>query len=129
MNFDRYRKLSIRLVRFITWIVALSIIVLLLDYSLDVSKRLSREPACKWNIVPNPENLPYVARWCKLTKDTALLQLYAPGEKTLLAERMFIELDAPLLWWTPDKLGYDVQMGHSIKLPPTLIDRVRARLP
>lgn len=101
----------------------------LLDYSLDVSKRLSREPACTWDLVDNPKNKPYVARYCHLTKDTVVLRLYDAREETLLAERMYFKQNIASIIWTSDGLLYDTWMGGVIPLPPTFIDHVRAKLP
>lgn len=129
MNASRIEKLRRSLGKAALWIGAFSTTIFLLDYSLDISKRVAREPACIWDLVENPRHISYVARWCKLTKDTTLLRLYDPKEETLLAERMFFELDASLFWWTVDELGYDIQREYVIKLPPTWIDRFRTKLP
>ncbi len=129
MNVSRFRRILISLTRFVAWLVALGIVVLLLDYSLDVSKRMSRGPACQWNIVPNPGNEPYVARYCHLTKDTVVLRLYDAKEEQLLAERMYFEQNIASVFWTHDALIYTTRTDDVISLPPTLLDRLRAKLP
>ena len=74
--------------------------------------------------------MPYVARYCYLTKDTVLLRLYAANADQVLAERMFFHLDRPTFYWEPDEFGYATSPdGGVISLPPTLLDRLRARLP
>ena len=99
------------------------------DYLLDAHKRISRGHLCEWEKVPHPDNVRYEGRWCKLTKDTALLQLY-DSRKTLVAERMFFELDKPIFFGDGQRLGYDSRgEGAAISLPPTWLDRLRARLP
>lgn len=100
-----------------------------LDCSLHVSKRVSRGSACEWNLVENPENFPYVARYCHPTKDTMILKLYDADEKNLLAARMYFEQDMARIYWIPNEFLYDTGMGGSIPLPPTFIDRVSAKLP
>ncbi|MES2529853.1 MAG: hypothetical protein V4636_02370 [Pseudomonadota bacterium] len=101
----------------------------LLDYSFDVSKRLSNQHACRWDLVENPKNSPYVARYCQLTKDTVVLRLYDAKEENLLAERIYFEENVALVVWTPTELLYRNSTGDVILLPPTLIDRLRAKFP
>ena len=92
--------------------------------------RLARVPNCQWDAVPNPDNAPYSARWCKLAKDTVLLRLYDAKEQHLLAERSFFQMDHPNFYWRADAFGYDTRPdGGLIWLPPSLIDRLRAKLP
>jgi hypothetical protein len=129
MNAARLEKIRKSLERIALWIGALTIVFVLLDYSLDVSKRLSREPACTWDLVENLENEPYVARYCHLTKDTVMVRLYDAKEEDVLAERMYFEQNMAKIYWTPDGLLYDTSIGGVISLPPTLIDRLRAKLP
>lgn len=73
--------------------------------------------------------MPYLARYCYLSKDTVLLRLYGANGEQLLAERMFFELDFLRLYWRSDTLNYDTETGGSIPLPPTILDRFRAKLP
>jgi hypothetical protein len=122
-------KLLHPLRRIVLWIGTLSLVVLLLDYSLDVSKRLSLEPTCIWDAVDTPKKLPYVVRYCHLTKDTVVLRIYDAKEKELLAERMYFEQDMARIYWVPRGLLYDSSMSGVIPLPPTFIDRLRAKLP
>jgi len=43
---------------------------------------------------------------------------------------MFFHLDRPTFYWEPDEFGYATSPdGGVISLPPTLLDRLRARLP
>ena len=64
------------------------------------------------------------------SKDTVLLKLYAANAGQVLAERMFFHLDRPTFYWEPDEFGYATSPdGGVISLPPTLLDRLRARLP
>jgi hypothetical protein len=125
----RLEKILISLSSVLFWISALSGVVLLLDYSLDVSKRQSRGGDCVWDLVEKEKNFPYVARYCYLTKNTAMLRLYDDKEEVLLAERMFFEMDYVMLNWTGDKLIYSNSEFDFISLPPTWIDRLRAKLP
>lgn len=115
--------------RVILWIAVFGVVIYLIDYSLDVGERLSLEPACRWNLIENPSKEPYVARSCYLTKDTVILRLYDLKEENLLAERVYSEPNVVLVAWTPNELLYRNSMGDEILLPPTLIDRLRAKLP
>ena len=100
------------------------------NYLLDAQKRITRGPLCEWEEVPNPDNVSYDGRWCKLTNDTALLQLYDRITRTMVAERMFFELDRPIFFGDSHRLGYVSRGdGSVIQLPPTLIDRIRAKMP
>jgi hypothetical protein len=125
----RFKKVLILLRRVILWIAVFGVVIYLIDYSLDVSERLSLEPACRWNLIENPSKEPYVARSCYLTKDTVILRLYDLKEENLLAERVYSEPNVVLVAWTPSELLYRNSMGDGILLPPILIDRLRAKLP
>lgn len=112
------------------WLTIVIAALYLWGYAFDVHKRTTREPACQWIEVPNRDAMPYAARWCKLTKDTVLLRLYAANADQVLAERMFFHLDRPTFCWEAGEFGYATSPdGGVISLPPTLLDRVRARLP
>lgn len=111
------------------WTAALGLLAYLCGYALDVNKRMTRAPGCQWNVAPNPDAMPYLARYCYLSKDTVLLRLYGANGEQLLAERMFFELDFVRLYWRSDTLNYDTETGGSIPLPPTTLDRFRAKLP
>jgi hypothetical protein len=112
------------------WIAALTVFLYLCGYAFDVHKRTTKVLSCRWNTVPNPTAKPYTARWCKLTKDTVLLRLYAANADQVLAERMFFHLDRPTFYWEAGEFGYATSPdGGVISLPPTLLDRLRARLP
>lgn len=111
------------------WAVASGLCISFIGYVIDAHKRHTRGAACVWETVPNPDNMPYMARYCYLTKDTGLLRLYDGKGKKLLAERMYFNLDLPRLYWSPDALSYETSTGESIQLPPTWLDRLRALLP
>lgn len=117
------------LARIATWLAASGLCIYLIGYAFDVHKRQTRVAACIWEPVPNPDNMPYEARYCYLTKDTGLLRLYDGEGRQLLAERMYLNLDVPRLYWSPDALSYDTSTGESIQLPPTWLDRLRVLLP
>jgi len=115
--------------RWAIWLITFTGVVYVCGYAFDVHKRQTRGVACVWEAVPSPDNSPYQARYCYLTKDTALLRLYDVKGKQLLAERMYFNLDLPRLYWSTDALLYDTSTGDSIPLPPTLLDRLCAKLP
>lgn len=115
--------------RIFRWAAAFAAFLYLSGYAFDVNKRITRKATCQWIDVSNPDDMPYTARYCHLTKDTGLLQLYDVKGQRLLAERMYSNLDLPRLYWGPDALNYDTSTGESIALPPTLLDKLRAKLP
>ncbi len=107
-----------------------SIFFYLCGYAFDVHERRTKEPACQWMDVPSRDAVPYVARWCKMDKETVLLRLHAANTDQVLAERMFFELDWPNFYWKANAFGYStLPNGGVIPLPPTPLDRLRARLP
>ena len=59
-------------------------------------KRITRRSLCEWKEVPNLDHVYWDGRWCKLTKDTALLELYDGRTRTMIAERIVFELDGPI---------------------------------
>lgn len=130
MNSSRARKIFTLLRQVVIWIGVLGMVVLLIDYSLDVSKRLSMEPACIWDPVDNPDHVPYVARYCILARNTILFRLYDASGKQLLAERTYFQMDRPNISWAPGKIWYDTASDDMyVRLPPTMLDFLRAKLP
>jgi len=118
------------LVRCAIWLAALVAFVYLCNYVVDARTRMTRAPSCHWNAVPNPDNAPYSASFCYLNKETVLLRLYDPLGKHLLAERTYFNLDRPFVAFTQDELIFDTYPDDaSIALPPSLFERLRAKLP
>jgi hypothetical protein len=113
------------------WVAAFAAFVYVGSYLSDAHTRATKAPACEWNAVPSPNNAPYLARFCYLDKETVLLRLYDAEGKALLAERSLFELDRPRFHWESDALGYNDRKydGGEIALPPTLLERLRAKLP
>ncbi len=65
-----------------------------------------------------------------MTKDTILFRLYDATAQQLLAERTYFQLDGPLIGWAPDRIWYDTYPDDMyVSLPPTWMDRLRAKLP
>lgn len=118
------------LLRVAAWLALLAFVVNLLAYLIDARKRATRAPTCQWHAVPDAGNAPYTARWCMLTKDTALIQLYDADGQHLLADRTYFQLGTPNVGWAQDRIWYDTYPEDAyIVLPPTLLDRLRAKLP
>lgn len=113
------------------WLAAFAALVFLCRYLSDAHTRATRAPDCRWNAVPNPNNTPYSARFCYLDKETVLLRVYDTKGQALLAERSFFELDRPRFHWESNALGYNDRNydGGEIALPPTLLERLRVKLP
>lgn len=99
-------------------------------YLFDAHKRYVRSPACIWNQVPKTVDEPYLAQVCYLTKDTVLLRVFDITNRHLMAERMFINTDLVNFYWESNLLGFDAYPdGGTISLPPTWLDRFKAKLP
>lgn len=114
----------------VKWLICLFVAIYCLGYVFDARARYLRGQSCLWNQVPKTVDEPYLARFCYLTKDTVLLRVYDITNRHLLAERIFFNMDRPNFYWDNNALGYDTAPdGGLISLPPTLLDRVRAKLP
>lgn len=125
-NFVMLRK---ALVRCAIWLSALVALVYLCSYVIDALKRSIRAPDCQWNTVPNPDSAPYSARYCWLSKQEILLRLHG-GAGHLIAERTYPYSNIPFFVWSPDKLIFDTYPDDAfIALPPSLFERLRAKLP
>lgn len=133
----RFARLRKPLLRWTCWIAALVALVYLCDYLIDARMRMTKAPGCEWDLVPNPNNLPYdaaySARFCYLVRGTFLVQVHR-GVDELVAERTYLYPDLASVYWESDGLGYvydDVGRDAAgfIEIPPTLIDRLRAKLP
>lgn len=124
-------KLCQVLLRCSLWLAAFAALVYLCSYLSDTRARATKAPGCEWNAVPNPHNAPYLARFCYLDKETVLLRVYDAEGQSLLAERSIFELDRPRFHWELNALGYNDRNydGGEIALPPTLLERLRAKLP
>lgn len=127
---NRFARLRRVLLRWTCWLAALVVLVYLCDYLMDMRLRQQRVPDCRWRTVTSPEKSDYSARYCILTKETVLLRVYDAAGGRLLAERAFWHPDWPHFFWRPHELGYDAYPnGGAVPLPPTLLDRLRAKLP
>ena len=123
----RLRKLL--LLQWTCWIAALVAFVYLCDYLIDAYTRITKAPPCQWYAVPILNGIPYSSRYCCLSKKTILLRLYEEGDQ-LIAERTYPYSNLPRFIWWKNNLGYGAYPDDSfIVLPPTLIDRLRAKLP
>ncbi|WP_019450117.1 hypothetical protein [Cupriavidus sp. BIS7] len=74
----------------------------------------------------------YIGEHCYLAlRDSSLFRLYDAKSGEKLAERNFTEIDIPRIIWSDDRVIYDLGASPSgyISLPPTWLDRVRAKLP
>lgn len=117
------------------WAIVFAAIIQLCIYANDVHTRRTQVPSCKWNQLMNPYSAPYAGRFCHFSNDMVLLQLYDASSQDLLAERMYPYPDSARFFWRLDSqrrpyaLGYDTYTGDAISLPPTLLDRLRAKLP
>ena len=115
--------------RCLAWSGALILLIFSTDYAIDTRARYIGMPQCVWYAVPNIDAVPYSARFCYLSRKVGLLRLYSDRSENLVAERMILEPDWPNFYWMPGALGYNTSTGDAISIPPTLLDRIRARLP
>lgn len=116
--------------RFAGWLSGAILIMYALGYAMDARTRMTE---CIWErSFSNEDGGLYTAEYCNLKLDKVLLRVYRTSDSTLLAERTYRYLDAPKVTWTKDRLVFDTYEngdGGSVPLPPTLLDRTRARLP
>ncbi|WP_230939406.1 hypothetical protein [Burkholderia diffusa] len=93
----------------------------------------ARGAATKFHTVRSEEDGGiYTARYAYLTRDRILLRVYRTSDNTLLAERTYWYPDAARLIWTKDSLIYDTAVSGDdglMRLPPSFIDRLLAKLP
>ena len=135
----RFARLPKPLLRWIFWIAALVALVYLCNYLVDARLRMTKAPYCTWNTVPNSTKPSYSARFCYLLKNRAPLRLDGGtflvqvhhGVDGLVVERTYLYPDLANVYWEINGLGYvgDNGSGGFIDIPPTLIDRLRAKLP
>jgi hypothetical protein len=126
---NRLLKLWRVLLRCACWLAALVAFVYLCIYVSDAHTRATRAPNCRWNLVSNPDNAPYSARFCYLTKGEILLRIH-DGVDRRIAKRHYAYSDLARFYWEPNGLDYiSDDRGSFIELPPTLLDRLRAKLP
>ena len=127
----RLARLRRLLLQWVLWLAALAAVVYLWNYVDAAQLLMAKAPSCQWDTFLNPTNPSYSARLCYLTRHRAMLRLYDATGRHLLAERDFFELDRTNVYWESDALVYngDYYDGGEIALPPTFIDRLRAKLP
>ena len=126
------------LLRWAYWIAALVAMVYFCNYLLDAHTRTTRAPSCEWDPVPNPFNVvyekAYTARFCYLARHVFLLQIHH-ADGTLVAERTYDDSAFPSTYWKSNGVDYTYSgsdgsaAGGFIDIPPTLIDRLLAKLP
>ena len=129
-------------IRCVKWLIVFAAVIQLCIYANDVHTRMIKGSTCQWHPVkdrfalPDDPPPPYSARYCYVEKYTILLQLFDADDRHLLAERMYRYLDAGSFFWDTDEQGraksliYDTSDdGGEIAVPPTLLDRLRAKLP
>lgn len=101
--------------------------VFLVLYDLDVRDR-STAHECKREDFGD-----YTGETCYLAHEYGtLFRLYAARSDELLAERTYLEPNAPRLLWFHDHVLYDIGARDGkgyVTLPPTRWDWLRARLP
>jgi hypothetical protein len=112
-------------------IAVVTVVVFGLNYACDVGLR-SKAHECHIEKSKKDGGL-YDAELCYLTGNsdgyTMRLRLYSSKDGSLLAERTFTDLD-PELVWSREWIGYNVNGGDAyVPLPPSWLDRMRAKLP
>jgi hypothetical protein len=114
-----------RSLKLVAWVV---LVMAGLKYAIDARGR-SNASGCAKQFSSADGGL-YLTEHCFLSGDKTLLRVYRAKDGTLLAERTYPELDTPELVWSKDEV-YD-RFGPedvAIPLPPSLLDRLRAKLP
>lgn len=120
--------------RVLRWALCLAVVVLGVKYCFEVKARVRADhhPDEWWSEVSPDPGGAYTARLVFTSRTTILLRLYRTGEPTLLAERSYAEAGVALRW-AEDGLTYDIAdesfLGGGIRLPPTRLDNLLAKLP
>lgn len=108
-------------------VAVLSMAGVMLLYGLDVKARRGAK-GCERETVGR-----YIGETCYISREHgALFRLYDSKSGELLAERMYYDLDSLHMVWFSDLVQYDLGDEDSkgyVSLPPTWLDRLRARLP
>lgn len=124
--FVRSRKMFFRLC---VLLIAILMLVSSGRYLIDARLRHAAVPSCEWHSVPKPATVSYRARYCWLSKEALLLRLYDEDDQ-LVAERAYRHFDLPRFFWNAQGLRYVPDEGEDlIEIPPTFLDRLRARFP
>jgi hypothetical protein len=127
---DRRRRAREQGKRFAKVVPLALLAVCALGYVLNLRSRMTE---CTWErSVSNDDGGLYTAEYCNIALDKVLLRIRRTSDGSLLAERTYRYLDAPKVTWTRDRVVFDTyENGNAgaVALPPTLLDRLRARLP
>jgi hypothetical protein len=127
----RLVRLKIALRKIGIWFGSIFIVVVSWNYyhdaidrakATDFDKELSDNEAYKGE---------YMAEYAYLPGRRIYLRVYRTSDMTLLADRTYAYPDAARLTWGRKSLIYDTSIddGGEINLPPTLYDRLMAKLP
>ncbi|WGY70167.1 hypothetical protein KEC55_24245 [Burkholderia cepacia] len=115
--------------------IAVALVIMLIPYMwrADVRKRTTELNKCHTER-SRADNGRYTATYCYGPGEDVVLRLYRSSSMNLLAERLFsYPRDEPVrLTWNRDAVVYDTAASDGdgiITLPPSLIDRLRAKLP
>jgi hypothetical protein len=114
-------------------IVAATVVVFGLNYTCDVGLR-SNAHDCHTE-KSNKDGGLYTAELCFLDGNSdgykMRLRLYSSSDGGLLADRTFFDMEPRLIWGVDrDLLIYNTSDNHGyISLPPSWMDRMRAKLP
>ena len=124
------QAVKLKCIRSFGWIACFFLVVQLVNYAIEAQVRAKSVPSCRWRPVENSGEPTYSARYCRLDKETVLLQIYGAAGGKPVAERSFQHSDAPNFFWKDGGLIYDAYPdGDTVRLPPTFIDKLKARLP
>jgi hypothetical protein len=124
----RLIRLKIALKKIGIWFGSIFIVVVSWNYyhdaidrakATDFDKELSDNEAYKGE---------YMAEYAYLPGRRIYLRVYRSSDMALIADRTYSYPDAAKLFWSEDSLVYDTR-GGSLSLPPTLYDRIMAKLP
>ncbi len=119
-----------RLVKFLAkLLVILVALVSSLIYGCNALNRSARYQ-CEQERSPTGQ---YIGEICYLPREYGtLFRLYETRTGELLAERTYLDPDRRSLIWKPNFVQYDLGATENngvVDLPPTWLDRVRAKLP
>ncbi|RQO37504.1 hypothetical protein DBV14_32170 [Variovorax sp. KBW07] len=115
--------------------LCVAVVLLGVKYCFEAKARFRADghPEAWWSEVSPDRDETYTARLAFIGRTTILLRLYRTGDPTLLAERSYTEAGVALRWTDDGWLIYDTSDTSyeegSIRLPPTRLDNLLAKLP
>lgn len=116
---------------FVRWVLCITLVLFGVNYCVAANDRARASANTgDWETsISDTHGGAYTAKYIVMHRDKILLRLYRTGDPALLAERTYQEHGVAFVW-TEHALIYDTSEDDGgIRLPPTRMDRLLAKLP